>query len=175
MNKARFFLATAILLSALLASGCAAPFSKGLLKQADQSVTVDKVLAKPDAYQNTLVVWGGVILNTKPMDKYTSVEVSDRPLDYQKRPKDLSLSRGRFKIRQNGFLDPSVYCRGKDITVVGRVAGTETGRIGEYLYTYPVVSAEEHHLWAPQPAYPPYPDYYYYPFSPFSDPWWYYY
>jgi outer membrane lipoprotein len=176
MRTARLLLATVLLLSAILAAGCAAPFSKGLLKQADRSVTVDKVLANPDAFGNALVLWGGVILDTKPKENFTTIEISERPLDYQKRPRDMSLSRGRFMARYKGFLDPSVFCKGKDITLIGRVTGSETGRIGEYSYTYPVVSVEEYNLWAPYSAYTyaPYPDFYY-PYSPFYDPWWYYY
>jgi outer membrane lipoprotein len=175
MKTARLLPSAVFLLSLVLAAGCAAPFSKGLLGQADKSATVDKVIASPSSYGNTLVVWGGRIITTTPRQSATSVEVSDRPLDYQKRPKDLSLSRGRFIARFNGFLDPSVFCRGKDFTVVGRVTGTETGRIGEYQYTYPVVAVEEYYLWAPQPAYYYYPYPYYYPFSAYYEPWGYYY
>lgn len=175
MKTARLIPAAAFMLSLILISGCSAPFTKGLLKQADQSVTVDKAVATPGAYGNTLVVWGGKILNTTPRQNFTTVEVSERPLDYQKRPKSMSLSRGRFMARFKGFLDPSVFSSGKSFTVIGKVTGTETGRIGEYQYTYPVVTIEEYYLWAPQPVYNPYPDYYYYPYSSFYGPWWYYY
>jgi outer membrane lipoprotein len=178
MKTARLLLSVTLLLAALLASGCAGPMSRELLKQADQSLTVDKVLARPEGYVNTRVVWGGEILSTSPLEGYTVIEISERPLDYQKRPKDEELSRGRFMARYKGFLDPSVFKHGKDVTVIGRITGTETGRIGEWEYTYPVVSVEEYYLWGPEAvyAYPPYPDMYYsYPYSPYWGPWWYYY
>lgn len=173
MKTARFLPLAALLVWAVLAAGCAAPFTRELLSQSDRSVTVDKVLAGPEAHKNALVVWGGVLLKTSPREKYTSIEVSERPLDSRSRPKDENLSRGRFMARYNGFLDPSVFSHGKDLTVVGRVTGTETGRIGDYQYTYPVVTIEEYHLWEPQVDYGPSPPPGY-PYSPFWGPWWWY-
>lgn len=171
MKTARFLPLAALLAWAVLAAGCAAPFSEELLRQSDRSVTVDMVLASPDAHRNALVTWGGVLLNTRPREKYTSLEVSERPLDSRSRPRDENLSRGRFMARYNGFLDPTVFSHGKDVTVVGRVTGTETGRIGDYEYTYPVVTIEEYHLWEVREDYgpPPPPNY---PCSPFWGPWW---
>ncbi|HNY65168.1 MAG TPA: Slp family lipoprotein [Deltaproteobacteria bacterium] len=177
MKTSRYLLVAAFLASTVLAAGCAGPIRSELSRKADQSITVDKVLSKPEAYGNALVLWGGMIVNTKPQEGHTSVEISERPLDSQKRPREGALSRGRFLARQKGFLDPSVFDDGRSITIVGRITGTETGRIGDFTYTYPVVAIEEYYLWSPRPVYVYYPYYpypSYYPYSPLRYPWWYY-
>lgn len=171
MKRQRYLLVATLIAIALLASGCAAPISKGMLKEADESITLDKVRANPKAFEGKSVVWAGVILSTRPHEKGTVIEVLESPADYQKRPKNTDASRGRFLVKANRFLDPAVFCHGRDITVVGRITGTEAALIGDYAYTYPVLALEEYYLWAPEveTPYPPYPRY------PFYDPWWWYY
>jgi outer membrane lipoprotein len=170
MKRQRYLLAAVFVAISVIGSGCAAPISKGVLKGVDESVTLDKVRVDPKAYEGRLVLWTGVILSTQPHEKNTMIEILERPADNQKRPKNVDASRGRFIARGNGFFDPAVFCQGRDITVVGRIAGTESSLIGDYNYTYPVVAIEEYYLWAPQveSSYSPYPPY------PFYDPWWFY-
>ncbi len=50
-----------------------------------------------------------------------------------------------------GFLDPEIYKIGRDLTVVGRVAGVETLPLGEITYTYVLLRGEEVNLWPPRP------------------------
>ncbi len=171
MTRTGYLLISLLLITVLLAAGCATPFSEGIKKQVDESITLDKVVVNQKAYQGTLVMWGGVILSTLPREKGTVIEVLERPYDSQKRPKDVDTTRGRFLARYNGFLDPAVFCQGRDITVAGRIAGSESSQIGEYTYTYPVVDMQEYRLWPiqVQSMYPAYPIY------PFYDPWWWYY
>lgn len=171
MTRTGHLLAALLLIAVVFMSGCAAPFSEGMKKQADESITLDKVAANPKASEGNLVMWGGVILKTMPREKGTVIEILERPYDSQKRPREVDTSRGRFLARHNGFLDPAVFCQGRDITVAGRIAGSETAKIGEYKYTYPVVEIEEFRLWPMQVQrmYPAYPNY------PFYNPWWWYY
>ncbi|HQG31497.1 MAG TPA: Slp family lipoprotein [Deltaproteobacteria bacterium] len=172
MKRQRYLLA-AVLAAAVAAvcPGCAGPISNGVIKNADESVTLDRVRANPGAYEGRVVLWTGIILDTQPLENSTVIEILERPADRQKRPKNVDASRGRFFARGNGFLDPAVLCQGREITVVGKIAGSESSLIGEYNYTYPVVDIEEYHLWAPEREiyyYTPYPPY------PFYDPWWFY-
>ena len=176
MKMIRLLPIAGLVLMAALASGCAGPLSKDLLRQTDPSVTVGSVAAKPDAHKNSLVVWGGTIISTRTYQDNTVIEVLEKPLDYQKRPKYVDTSSGRFKARYSGFLDPSLFRYDRDITVIGRVVGTETSAVGDYQYTYPVVEVREYYLWPRRT-----PDYYnsgyptYYPYySPFYGSWWYY-
>ncbi len=172
MKRQRYLLA-AVLAAAVAAvcSGCAAPISEGVLKDVDVSVTLDRVRANPKAYEGRAVLWTGVILDTQPRESSTVIEILERPADKQKRPKNVDASRGRFLARGNGFLDPAVLCQGREITVVGKISGSESSLIGDYNYTYPVVDIKEYYLWAPEREiyyYTPYPPY------PFYDPWWFY-
>lgn len=171
MPRKRYLLYAAFLLTALLVYGCAAPFSEGLKKQVDETVSISRVMADPKTHQGALVMWGGIILSTLPREKTTVIEIIERPLDSQKRPKETDTTHGRFLASYNGFLDPAVYCQGREITVVGKISGSESAMIGDYNYTYPVVAMEERYLW-PVPSEPVYPAY---PAYPYYNPWWWYY
>lgn len=170
MKERTYLLAAALIAITALGSGCAAPISQEMLRDADESVTLDKVRTEPKAYEGRLVLWTGVILDAQPRENSTVLEILERPADKQKRPKNVDATRGRFLAKGKGFLDPAVFCQGREITVAGKIAGTETSLIGEYEYTYPVIDIEEYHLWAPLTESPssPYPPY------PFYDPWWFY-
>src|SRR6185436_18741479 len=80
---------------------------------------------------------------------------------------------GRFLVYVVGFFDPEVYSAGREITVSGRLRGTEARAIGEHTYIYPVVRVEQIYLWekhVPVPGYPDYDPYWAYPWDPWY-PW----
>lgn len=169
MRRRRYLLAAVFMAAAALGSGCAAPISKEMLKDVDESVTLDRVRATPAAYEGRHILWTGIILDTQPQEKSTVIEILERPADRQRRPMNVDATRGRFLARWSGFLDPAVFSQGREITVAGKISGSESSLIGEYEYTYPVVNMSEYHLWSPEiesysTPYPPYP---------FYDPWWY--
>ena len=59
----------------------------------------------------------------------------------------------------------------EEITVIGTISGTEAGPIGDYRYTYPVVSMTNHILWPmTKKSYDYWPRTYYSPYYPFYDP-----
>lgn len=123
--------------------------------------------------QGTRVRWGGRIIETEPQELETCFFVLDEPLDSQARPQRREQSRGRFVACKQGFYDPEVYAKGRDITVTGTVDGSETRKVGDYDYAYPRVAADVVHLWAKRPVYAPSPYPYYDPFfSPYYDPFW---
>lgn len=172
MQTQRFVRAAALVITMLTAACASSPISKGLEQQVEKPVSLAQVRADPKSYQNTMVLWTGRILSTLPREKTTVIEILERPADNQKRPKNVDATQGRFIARYNGFLDPAVYSQGRDITVIGRITGTESALIGDYNYVYPVVAMEEHHLWPYKTeTYYYRPSYYY----PFYDPWWWYY
>jgi outer membrane lipoprotein len=110
------------------------------------------------------------------------VEVVSRKLGKKGRPKSSDETAGRFIAVFDEFLDPGVYTKGRQITIHGVVAGTQNGKIGDYVYTYPKVTADTHTLWkklAKQTRYyDPLWDHWYYqpyfyrrhydPFNPYS-------
>lgn len=109
------------------------------------------------------VRWGGQIIKVEPKADATCFEIIARTLDMAARPERAKDgSNGRFIACHAGFYDPEEYTRGRDITVVGNLVGTEHGKVGEYDYTYPRVEATSIYLWAKRPLYTA---------SPYYDPW----
>ena len=97
------------------------------------------------------VRWGGEIIKVEPRADSTCFEVLGRPLDARARPLVRDHSDGRFIACRAGFYDPEVFVRGRDITIVGQVTGSEKGRVGEFDYTYARVAADAVYLWPKRP------------------------
>lgn len=94
------------------------------------------------------VRWGGEIIRVDPKNDATCFEVLAHDLDDQARPRRHDeASRGRFIACASGFYDPEEYDRGRDVTFVGALDGTELGKVGEFDYTYPRVKASQVYLW----------------------------
>ena len=115
------------------------------------------------------VRWGGAIIKVDPKSDVTCFEVLSRALTPDARPNRRDDSDGRFMACANGFYDPEIYRKGRDLTVTGQVTGTEQHQVGEHPYTYATVSADGIYLWPkrtyPQPFYDPWGPY-------FNDPFW---
>lgn len=160
------------LLVAALLHGCA-QIPKAIREPAPQPVTLAEARQAQQPATGTVVRWGGTIAAVDNRENVTYVEIVERPLNDAGRPRDTDRTAGRFLARFNRFLDPAVYREGREITVLGPIADRVTRKIGEFNYSYPVVDAKGHVLWAIER--PVYRDPYYYdPFwpSPFwYDPW----
>lgn len=117
------------------------------------------------AHAGTSVRWGGTILSVENKDNETWIEVLEFKLTSSGQPKRYSPSDGRFLARVTTFLDPAIYKKGREITVVGTLEGDFEKSIGEHSYSFPVVKADGHYLWAPYRRHYHYPRYYYgYPY-----------
>lgn len=99
------------------------------------------------------VRWGGQIINVDTRPDQTCFEVLARNLDDSARPITRDPSDGRFIACRNGFYDPEEFKKGRDITIVGQLNGTEKGKVGEFDYTYPRVAADTIYLWPNRPLY----------------------
>ena len=135
--------------------------SQDIRRQADESASFSEIQKSPDRFRGTVVIWGGVIIETTNLKESTAIKVMQTALDFQRRPTNLDRSEGRFVIRVDRFLDPDIFRKGREITVGGPVAGYEVHPIGEIQYTYPVVQANELKIWEKRIDYPPY----------YYDPW----
>jgi outer membrane lipoprotein len=146
---------------------------------ANKDLTFPEVQAEPDAYIGTVVIWGGIIIETDNHPDGTYIKVLQTPLDWREGPKNAEVSQGRFLLKYHGFLDKEIYKKGRRLSIAGEITGKEILPIGEISYKYPVILAKELHLWKdakysswdyPPPYYWNYWDrYYYYP------GWYYYY
>lgn len=98
------------------------------------------------------VRWGGEIIRVDNGSDRSCFEVLARPLDAQARPLRRDHSDGRFLACRSGFYDPAVFEAGREITVTGRVDGSELRKVGDYEYRYPRVSADVIYLWSEREA-----------------------
>lgn len=142
-----------LLVPVVLATGCAtAP--KPLQGDYSASVPVG------DTPSSQRVRWGGEIIRVDNSAERSCFEVLARPLDSRARPLRRDESAGRFLACRNGFYDPAVFERGREITVTGTINGSELRKVGEYDYRYPRVDADVIYLWREPLAY-----------APGADPW----
>ena len=147
-----------------LVTACA-PFSKSVMRQVDTSVTFSEILKSPESYQSRTIMVGGVIIETRNDKDGTSIKVLQTSLDMEKRPAHRDRSQGRFLIRYAGFLDPVIYAKGRDITVVGDIVGEEIHPLGDIQYGYPVIRVREIYLWKKREPYEHLP-------GPYLSPFW---
>ena len=167
---------TALVLYLLLAvvgvslPSCAPAISQQLRDEAGTPPPFQELIAHPEEYQGRVVILGGYILDTQNEQRATVVTVLQAPLDFENKPKSRDLSQGRFLITADRFLDPEVYGKDRRLTVGGRVIGVREQSVGGTTYRYPIIDAQELHLW-PKETFPPYPPPYYPFYDPWYDPW----
>lgn len=162
--------ATIFLLAANLV-GCATPGPTFLRETMPDNPTLSQVNAATANYTGQSVRWGGTIFKVENRAQETWIEIVERPLDAQGRPRNSDQSDGRFIVRIVRFLEPTIYTQGRVITVLGIVDGVNSGKIGDYDYAYPVVKTDAVHLWVQEISVRPPPDPYWYdPWYPFW-PW----
>ena len=159
---------------ALVSAGCTHVLSPGVRQQVDRTITFTQLRAAPESYTGRIVLLGGDIVSTRNLAEGTLIEVLQKPLTASDRPRDTDQTEGRFMALCNGYLDPAIYSKGRQITLAGRVLGSRTDTIGEITYVYPLLACLEVHLWQPRvyiANYPPwwYYDYWWPPYGPF---WW---
>ena len=121
------------------------------LEGADLKLRPQQVLTDFDKVRGARVAWGGVIVATENLAEGTRIEVLAYPLrSGNARPNTESAAQGRFIILKPGYLEPVDYAPGRVVTVAGTLADIESGTVGDADYEFPVVQADELHLWKPQ-------------------------
>lgn len=136
------------LLTALLAPLLLAACASGPLDAENAETDVlPREAALAGGAEGRRVLWGGTVVGVTNEAEETLIEVLGYPLGRDQRPDTDRGATGRFLIREAGFLDPADYAPGREVSVVGTLAGTRAGRVGEHAYTYPVVSASQLELW----------------------------
>jgi outer membrane lipoprotein len=132
---------------ALILQGCTYAISPDLAKQADKTISFDKLLVDPDEYKGKLLILGGIITQTTSIKQGTLIEVDQQRLDYWGKPQRTKKTGGRFLVFYPGYLDAYVYSPGRDITVAGEVQGTRSPALGDKQYDYPIILSKELKLW----------------------------
>lgn len=117
-------------------------------KNVEFSLTPETVTNLPAETRDKTVVWGGTILDVKNLEKQTRLEILAYPLNDRYRPLTDKKPLGRFIILHSGFLEPTTFALGKSLSVLGKVDGTQSGKVGETRYTYALVKSQQLHLWS---------------------------
>lgn len=160
-----------ILVLIFISSGCARAISKELRIQMKDEINIKQAIKNPDTYHGKMVIWGGIIVKAENLKKGTLLEIVQKPVTLEKRPRPVDQSDGRFLALYEGYLDVAIYSEGREVTVAGRLKELKEKLLGEIEYTYPVVSAEEVHLWPPRQK----KEYYIYPQPYWHYPWYHHY
>lgn len=143
----RLFVVLLNSLLAILASACATTPEFNLQDVVKDVAPTQAVAHFPD-YDGKKLLWGGVILNSTNTKQGTQFEVLAYPLDSDMRPQTDQNTQGRFLANSSQYLETVDFAPGKLLSVVGVLTETQQGKIGEAVYTYPVLQIEQLHLWS---------------------------
>lgn len=105
------------------------------------------VAQAPERYRHAHVIWGGRIISVTNLSDNTKIELLAYRLDSAQRPQPDDGARGRFIVLIPGYLEPLEYPPGRLMTVSGNITGVYSGEVGKADYTYPLVDADQYHLW----------------------------
>jgi outer membrane lipoprotein len=130
------------LVSSLLLAACV---SVPVQFQGEFSVLTPRTARAQDA--GTEIRWGGMILETQPDEQQTCFEILSRPLQKSMRPDDSDQTLGRFIGCKDGFHDPAVFARGREVTMTGTIERIDIRKVGDFDYRYPVVRAGFVTMW----------------------------
>jgi outer membrane lipoprotein len=126
--------------------------------------TISPARVDPSAF-GTSVRWGGIIIDAKNETNRTCFEVLSRELDRYLRPKVEDATAGRFIACKDGFFDPEVFAKGREVTLVASIKGIEERKIDDFNYRYPLLEVTDLVLWEERQDVLIYRDFY--------DPFWY--
>lgn len=118
----------------------------------DREVTPVQAMAQPGEARGQRVLWGGVIVGSRNLTSGTELEVLAYPLTSAGKPDRNADPTRRFLLTHAGYLEPVDYGPGRLVSAVGKVAGAREGKVGETPYTYPLLEAEQVHLWPRESA-----------------------
>lgn len=105
--------------------------------------------AEPERWLGSRVVWAGTLVAVHNLADSSRLEVLAYPRRSNGDPDLDSAPLGRFVASYPGYLEPLDYAPGRQLSVRGRLAGSETGRVGEAQYDYPLVQAVQLQLLTP--------------------------
>ena len=101
-----------------------------------------------DDYRNTLVRWGGAIVDVENIGDASLMEITHYPLDHYGRPQLDEISEGHFVIKSTELLDPEIYAAEREIIVLGVIDGEiERTTNNETRILLPLINATAIHLW----------------------------
>lgn len=170
LNKMRFIkqiICSGWFASIMLMSACASQIPPEIRQTLEAAPSVAQVQNQAENYLSQRVRWGGIILQTENKHETSWLTIIALPLSDNGEPQASDQSPGRFIAIVDEFLEPLVYSQDREITVTGSLLRTETLKVGEFPYEYPVIQVDHYYLW---PARPEPTDINYHPYW-WYDPW----
>lgn len=114
----------------------------------DLAATPRSAVAELPLMRGRTVLWGGVVLSISNLESRTRLEVLAYPLDSRQMPQRDQDPLGRFILERRGFLEPATYDEGRMVTALGTLERSESGKVGDSDYVYPVIEANDLYLWS---------------------------
>lgn len=153
-------LANSFVIVIAILGGCASKPPDSISKIPPENPSLMRVRMDIDSFIGSEVRWGGAISKVENRAAQTWIELVRQKLRENGKPNSSGNSDGRFIASFDGFIDPVVYEVGRLLTVVGTIEGKTKRPIGEYDYTFPIVTVEGSYLWKAEsevrsPYYPP--------------------
>ncbi|ANQ16477.1 Slp family lipoprotein [Vibrio natriegens] len=135
-----------VLLAAFGLSACSS-LPEELNATTEQVLTDYKTFAESQGLVNSDVRLGGIIAKVDNFKDKTRVEIVNLPISETGRPDISAEPAGRFSVYFDGYLEPVAFSKGRLVTVVGKSAGEEEGKIGEREYIFPLMKGQGYRLW----------------------------
>ncbi len=85
---------------------------------------------------------GGIIAKVDNFKDKTRLEIVNLPISKSGKPDIDEEPTGRFIAYFDGYLEPVAFSEGRLLTVVGKGAGEEEGKIGEHEYVFPIIKGK---------------------------------
>lgn len=170
---------SALMLILFTLAACSSNIPLEISQEVPAAPSFSQIQKQPNAYPQQPLRWGGTILKTENKHNESWVSIIAFPLNSNGRPLESDQSPGRFIAVFDQYLEPLVYSQDREITVHGTLIGTETIKVGEYPYVYPLLKVDSYYLWDPRPEinevnppyyWPYYPPYYNLRYYPRYDP-----
>jgi outer membrane lipoprotein len=115
-------------------------------------ISYNQAIENINTYKNTVVRWGGVIIEVENEQFQSLIQVLLYPLNSYGRPQLDQTNGGRFMIKSPSFLDPLVYTKNTEVTVSGALVGDVERTVDKKILKLPVVLSQVIFLW---PKYEP--------------------
>ncbi|ELB2258744.1 Slp family lipoprotein [Vibrio parahaemolyticus] len=113
----------------------------------EQVVTDYKAFAESQGELTNDVRLGGIIAKVDNFKDKTRLEIVNLPINKSGKPDIDQEPTGRFAVYFDGYLEPVAFSQGRLVTIVGKGAGEEEGKIGEHEYVFPLVKGQGYRLW----------------------------
>lgn len=143
---------SSILFLSIVFAGCS-PYQvipEGLENQVNHTLEFKQMRETPENFKGELMVVGGEVLSVNRKQDATRIEVLQLPLNNDYTPANQrTKTQGRFIALSKGKdpLDPAVLEKGRAISIVGKILGSETIQVGEDTKEVPIFGIKDLTIW----------------------------